>query len=407
MKILIINAIYGSRSSGRSIADIRQELTNNGHDVYIAIPNYISQPNFYQIGNDLDHKVHAIASRLFGLQSYFSKKETEKLIEYIEEVKPDIIHMQVIHGNYLNFSIIMEYVTKKKIPIVFVLDDCWYFTGKCCHYTSSKCEKWKTECHDCPRKREDNPSWFFDFSRKMYNDKKKLFSELERYAVVAVSDWLKNEASYSYLGNATILTRIYNAVDIERFRYRKESAELKELLGLKDKTIVLGVATSWREHNGLSKGLDLFIQLAELLPDSYEIVLIGQMDKSIMLPNNIMKINFVDGIEELAKYYSMADVFVQMSSEETFGKVTAEALACGTPAIVFNSTANPELIGENCGYVVENRCVQQVYDSILKIERNGKEYYSKACRKFAVQNFESKTNAKQYLELYFKLAYGV
>lgn len=406
MKVLIINAIYGSRSSGRSIADITEELQHNNHTAYVATPDKIDGAFFYQIGDRLDHKIHAVMSRLTGLQSYFSQKATKNLIQYIEKINPDIIHMQVIHGNYLNFKILMQYVAKKKIPMVFVLDDCWYFTGKCCHYTSDKCYKWKTECHNCPRKSADNPSWFFDFSRKMYRDKKKLFEKLDRYAVVAVSDWLKNQAQESYLKNATYLTKIYNAIDIDKFQYRGECAEIKEELGITSKKVVLGVATSWKDSKGLSKGISLFIELAQLLPDDFQIVLIGKMDSEIILPKNIVSVDFVDGAEELSKYYSMADVFVQMSSEETFGKVTAEALCCGTPAIVFDSTANPELIGENCGYVVENKNVQQVYEKILEIIERGKRSFFADCRKFAVQNFESKKNAMHFMKLYEKLING-
>lgn len=406
MRVLIINGIYGSRSTGRSIADIAQQLREKQHDVYIATPEATRGEGFYQIGNKFDHKVHALMSRLTGMQSYFSSKATQNLIHYIEKVNPDIIHMQVIHGNYLNFKILMEYVAKKKIPMVFVLDDCWYFTGKCCHYTSDKCYKWKTECHNCPRKSADNPSWFFDFSRKMYRDKKKLFEKLDRYAVVAVSDWLKNQAQESYLKNATYLTKIYNAIDIDKFQYRGECVAIKKELGITSKKIILGVATSWQDSKGLSKGISLFIELAHLLPDDFRIVLIGKMDSEIILPENIVSVNFVDGAEELSKYYSMADIFVQMSSEETFGKVTAEALCCGTPAIVFNATANPELIGEKCGYIVENHNIQQVYQKIMQIIEKGKENFSKDCRKFAVQNFESKKNAMQFLELYEKLLNG-
>ena len=403
MRVLIINAIYGSRSSGRSIAEIRNELQMSGHTVYVATPSVTNEPGFYRIGNKFDHKFHAFASRIIGLQGYFSYLATLQFIKYIDKINPDIIHIQVIHGNYINFKMLMEYISRKQIPVVFVLDDCWFFTGKCCHYIAAQCFKWKSQCTECPRKKDDNPSWFFDFSKKMYTDKKRLFSYLDRYAIVAVSEWLKNEAKQSFLKNASILTRIYNAIDMDKFYYRKDCIELKRKLGLEDKKIVLGVATAWDDSNGLSKGLNLFVQLAELLPDEFEIILVGKMKNIAMLPSKIRSIDFVEGTDLLAQYYSISDVFVQMSSEETFGKVTAEALACGTPCIVFDSTANPELIGEKCGFVVENKNIKQVYERILDIINNGKEYYSSSCRQFALSNFESRENARQYIELYKKL----
>ena len=406
MRILIVNTIFGRGSSGRSIADLRDNLIKSGNDVCVATPHNIQDEGFYRIGNSVDHKVHAILSRLIGMQGYFSKKATKKFINYIEECAPDIIHMQVIHGNFINFPMFMKYVSSKKIPLVIVLDDCWYFTGKCCHYTSDKCYKWKQGCYRCPRKKSDNPSWFFDFSKKMYRDKKKIFENVNNYAVVAVSDWLKGEAQQSYLVSAKYLTRIYNAIDIEQFQYIEKCNELKESLGVQGKKIILGVATSWKDSKGLSKGIKLFAELAQMLPDDFRIVLVGKMDEGITIPDNIISIDFVDGPGELAKYYSMADVFVQMSSEETFGKVTAESLCCGTPVIVFDSTANPELVGENCGFVVQNKNVQQVYEKVLEITENGKKKYSSYCRDFAVRNFESKQNADKFIELYSKLVDG-
>lgn len=406
MKVLIINAIYGSRSSGRSIMDIAEHLRQDNHTVYVAVPQKVEGEFFYQIGNRLGYKIHALLSRLTGLQAYFSKGATKKLIRYVETIQPDVIHMQVIHGNYINFKDFAKYVSKKKIPMVFVLDDCWYFTGKCCHYTSDQCYKWKSECGNCPRKKADNPSWFFDFSRKMHRDKKKIFDGMDKYAVVAVSDWLKNQAKESCLKDATYLLRIYNAIDTEKFRYREDCVALKEKLNIKDKKIVLGVASSWMDHNGLSKGLSLFERLAEMLPDDFRIVLVGTMDSAMKLSEKILSIDFVDGAEELARYYSMADVFVQMSKEETFGKVTAEALCCGTPAIVFDSTANPELIGEKCGYVVETGNIQQVYERVMDVIEKGKDFFSSSCRTFATDNFKKEENAKLFTELYKKLLNG-
>lgn len=403
MRVLIINAIYGSKSSGRSIAEIKTCLEKEQNETFIAVPQKIEGNGFYQIGGILDHKIHAVMSRITGLQGYFSISATKELIHYIDKIQPDIIHMQVVHGNYLNFGVFMKYIASKKIPIVFVLDDCWYFTGKCCHYIADHCDKWKSECHHCIRKKDDNPSWFFDFSKKMYHDKKQWFANLDKYAVVAVSEWLKKEVKQSILSNAPILTRIYNSIDIEQYQYRKNCGLIKRKLGLSDKKVILGVAAAWEDHNGLSKGINLFIDLADRLSDEYVIVLVGSMNSDTKLPENVYNVEFVDSAEEMSEYYSMADVFVQMSSEETFGKVTAEALACGTPAIVFNSTANPELIGENCGYVVENKNVEQVYEKILCVMDNGREYYTKYCRQFAVDNFDSKVNIQRYIEVYRKL----
>ena len=167
--------------------------------------------------------------------------------------------------------------------------------------------------------------------------------------------------------------------------------------------MILGVAASWQDYHGLSKGIHLFIQLAKILPDDIKIILIGRPDNSLTLPVNILSIPYVNGVKELSYYYSLADVFVQMSREETFGKVTAEALSCGTPVIVFNTTANPELVGQNCGAIVTDSDINEMFIKILKILSNGREKYSIACRMFAECNFDAKKIVEQFVQLYHDL----
>jgi glycosyltransferase involved in cell wall biosynthesis len=49
--------------------------------------------------------------------------------------------------------------------------------------------------------------------------------------------------------------------------------------------------------------------------------------------------------EDLAALYSLADLFVYPSFYEGFGMPLLEAMACGTPVIVSNVSALPEVIG--------------------------------------------------------------
>ena len=220
---------------------------------------------------------------------------------------------------------------------------------------------------------------------------------MDKYAVVAVSDWLLKEAQQSIMQNATVMRRIYNSIDMQAFCYRPSN--LRRKLGLEGAFVVLGVATLLEE----SKGLSLFIKLATIMPKYWKIVLVGGLSENVKLPDNVIAVGKTESVIELAEYYSMADAFVQMSVEETFGKVTAEALSCGTPAIVFDSTANPELIGEGCGYVVEPKNVEQVLECLQKIETNGHPAYSKDCRAFIEENMNKEKNLGAFVEVYEKL----
>ena len=50
----------------------------------------------------------------------------------------------------------------------------------------------------------------------------------------------------------------------------------------------------------------------------------------------------------------------------------AESMACGTPTIVYNSTACPELIGENTGFIINPKDFNKVMELIKKYVLTGK-----------------------------------
>lgn len=402
MKVLQINAVYGLRSTGRTTMELHKAMLEQGIESYVASTEFSNMDkNTYLIRGKLFGKIHGLLSRLTGKQAYFSPLSTRKLIRYISKTNPDIVHLRILHGNYINLKMLLKYLGKNEIATVLTLHDCWFYTGKCCHYTVQGCYKWKTACGNCPRLKKDNKSWFFDRTKTMYRDKKKLLTGISKLAVVGVSDWITNEAKLSYLAGAKIIKRIYNWLDLDTFK-PAETEALRQSLHLENKLVILGVASVWTQ----AKGFGSFLELAKAADNDMVIVLIGRISKDIALPCNIVHIEETNNVKEMVEYYSMADVFVNLSCEETFGKVTAEALACGTPAIVINSTANPELVGEGCGYVLESCDISAFMKHIQEVQQYGKAYYSEKCIDFARANFSKNERIRDYIGLYNELTAG-
>ena len=98
--------------------------------------------------------------------------------------------------------------------------------------------------------------------------------------------------------------------------------------------------------------------------------------------------------------YSDADLFINPSLEETFGLTTVEAMACGTPTIVFNATASPELTMPETGFIVEKGDIQALIKAIQIIKEKGKSSYSKACRERAKKKYDKNDRHMDYLKLY-------
>ena len=140
------------------------------------------------------------------------------------------------------------------------------------------------------------------------------------------------------------------------------------------------------------------------LPLDAVIILIGKKDKKIET-DKILTFDKITNRNKLADFYNMADVFVNLSAEDSFGLVNIEALACGTPVIVYDSTASPEIVGrdEKCGYVVNIGDKFDLLYSILKIYKNGKNKYSKNCINRVKKFYDDKNNYNEYLDLYRRL----
>ncbi len=403
MKVLQINAVYGISSTGRTVAELDEYLKKTGIESIVATTQTtINRDDIYIIGTKLERKIHAFFSRLTGKQAYFSFFATKRLLRWVKKEQPDIIHLRNLHANYIHLGLLLKYIKKHNIATVITLHDCWIFTGKCTHYTEQACYKWETGCHSCPQLKKDNKSWFFDSTKKLWEDKKEWLQAIPSLAVIGVSDWITNEGKKSFLNNASIFKRIYNWIDLKVFYPREESLLEKYNLS-KDKFLILCIGAVWTIESLKYKDL---LELSKRLDNDTRIVLAGKLSKDMILPENVISIGYISDTAELAKLYSSVDVYVHLSREDTFGKVIAEALACGTPAIVYNATACPELIGENCGYVVEKGNVLGIVDAIKHIKENGKGYYSSFCVNFAKYNFEKDTLIEEMKAIYCKLLEG-
>lgn len=402
MKVAQINAVYGILSTGRSTKEIADFLHSYGHECVCFYGEKRGQwDDVHYVGCWLDHKLHAVLNRVLGRRGYGSRLVTLGLIRKLKRFAPDVVHLQNLHGNFVNIPLLLGYLAKYNVPTVLTLHDCFFFTGGCMHYTLNGCYQWRTnECSSCKYLHKGKDYWFVNGANYDLKHKYELFSNIPRLAVIGVSDWIQNQAKQSkVLGGATIFRRIYNWVDLEVFRPMEFSVcqSVKKHLGVEGRFMILGVSSVWTEQ----KGLYDFVALAKRLPSEYVVVLVGKVPSNVDLPENIIAVPPTSNVRELAEYYSSADVFVHLSREETFGKVTAEALACGTPCVVVNSTANPELIGENCGYVIDSVSnMEDVVGLLAKIRTNGKTQYSESCRRFAVAVFDKEKNLQQHINLY-------
>lgn len=401
-KLLQINAALNKGSTGKIAEQIGVLAQAQGWEVYFAHgARYTNKTDLTPIPvvSYTTERLHALRSMIFDAHGLGSEKATKKFIERIRRIDPDIIHIHNIHGYYLNYKILFEYLSTIDKPIVWTLHDCWPITGHCAHFDSVGCNKWKSGCYKCPLTSEYPKSLFLDRSARNYKLKKSLFSSLNNVTIVPVSEWLGNIISESYL-NCHNIKVINNGVDIETFK-SLDTNELKRNLNIFNKTILLGVASSW--HN--EKGLKEFIKLSRI--PEYQVIMVGVPSKiKKNLPKEIITIERTNNQHELAEYYSLADVFVNPTYNDTFPTVNLEALACGTPIVTFRTGGSPESVTNNTGIVVEKGNFVQLVSAIETVIKKGKTHYSTNCRERAVKLYNKEDRFMEYIELYNNLIKG-
>ena len=395
MKVLHINT-FGNGSTGRIAADICRTLHENGHEGLVAFSrNRIDNDvPHYQFGSKWSVYTDGGLTRVTDRAGFYSSGPTKNLIKKIKEYDPDIIHLHNLHGYYINIELLFNYLKESGKPVVWTLHDCWPLTGHCPYFDFVGCDKWKTGCHNCPQIHEYPKSLVVDNSAQNYQKKKKLFTSLPDLHLVCVSHWLETIVKQSFLGQFPVSV-IYNGIDCNVFKPINES-NYRDQYGLKDKFIILGVASDWSPR----KGLNDFIRLSEKLSSDYQIVLVGLNKTQIKtIPEKIIGLPKTKTINELAEIYSTADIYFNASVEETFGMTTLESLACNTPVIVYNSTALPEICKPGTGFVVNKRDVNEVSKILLKIEEIREIKETNFSQNIA-KNFNLDTIFKNYIELY-------
>lgn len=369
MKYLFINSVAGFGSTGRIAADTCRELEKAGHTCVLAFARMctdVEDLNTVKIGSDLDVRFHALQSRFLDDSGFHSRRATREFLKWVKEYNPDVIWLHNIHGYYLHVEELFAYLRTCGKIIRWTLHDCWSFTGHCAYFDFVGCDCWKTECSHCPQKNSYPQSLLLDNSRENYRRKKAAFTGIPNLTLIVPSNWLRERVEQSFLVGYPIEV-VHNRVDRTVFHPMK--SDLRQKYGLEDRKIVLGVASVWDAR----KGLEDFLVLANLLDDRYRCVLIGLNAKQLKkLPNNVLGFGRTETIEELVQWYTVADVFVNPSKEETFGMTPLEASCCGTRAVVYQDTACEEIAAQFDGIAVPWGA-EHLYKAVLQLTMEGKQ----------------------------------
>ena len=402
MKIVQINTVCGKGSVGRITVDLYHVLENAKEEPLIAYGRDKAPEgmNTYKIGTKFDFYIHVLGNFFTGKNGFFSKKQTLKLIQWLEKEKPDVIHLHNIHGFYLQVELLFSYLKEHNIPVVWTFHDCYPFTGHCAYFDYAGCDKWKTECDVCKYHAEVYPyALFKDNAKWSYYVKKAAFTGHENLTIVTPSTWLSELVKQSFLKEYPVRI-IPNGIDLSVFKDKENEEKRKE----QEKKIVLGVANVWEER----KGLKFFEQLPSLLGDDYRIVLVGVDKKTkkrlekVYSKSQLELITRTENTKALAVLYAKATVFVNPTLEDNFPTTNIEALACGTPVVTFETGGSGESVTRECGRVVPKGNIMLLAEAIREMAELDPTRTAKLCRAQA-QNYEKNERYLEYRTLYHEI----
>lgn len=392
MKILHISAANSTAGAGIACVKLHEALLNENIESKILFlneqPKDIGNVSFYE--NTKLKKIKRIiltfADR-FPLK-YYSKRKPEifspglfgiDISTMVEVQNADIIHLHWINHAFVD----IKNLPKLNKPIVWTMHDCWAFTGGC-HYFSS-CENFKNDCGDCQVLNSNTHS---DLSHYVFNRKKKYYPK-SNIQYVAISSWMKEQAKLGTLLRNESIEVIPSGIDCSIYNLRNDES-LREKLKLKndDTVILIGAQHLNTPFKGVQLSIDAINRYNE---KKLKVITFG--GGKVVLSNSIHEVinfGFVSSPIEMAKLYTIADVFLCTSVAEGFGMTVAESQCCGTPAIAFEETGPSDIINHKVtGYLAKFKDVDDVVNGLsycLNTKFDKKSIAIDSEKKFSIKN---------------------
>lgn len=316
--------------------------------------------------------------------------------------KADIIHVQWAHAPTLGPAF-WRAIRHEKRPVVWTLRDMWPFTGGC-HFSGS-CEKYASGCGQCPLLGGGDETITSDdlaFKAEHYGPQS---------VFVAISDTMAEQARKSTVLSKREIYVIPNSVQMSHLR-AMDKAQARGALGLPAKKFI--IATGALNLADPRKGADVMRHLLNVYRHDKNVhwCLFGNGLAELVdpVPENCTGFGLLRDEVILNQIYSAADVFVMPSLQESFGKVTVEAMACGTPVIGFVKTPAEEIISHGqTGWLAKHGDADAVVAAIETARAMPTpllQNFGVSARATVVERYSPEAIASLYINLYESLLSG-
>jgi glycosyltransferase involved in cell wall biosynthesis len=331
MNVLIIGTTDILGGAAKVSWDIKATLEAQGDTVSMFVADKRStNPEVTLIPRS---KWRKILGFLFASEDFIA---SDWILNTDEFKKADIIHCHNIHGRYFNLGTLEKMALQK--PVVWTLHDEWAITPHCA-YTLEGTEL-KNGLYVCPSI-DTPPRILWDNTRVLLQKRNALYKKIKLH-VVTPSAWLLNRVKRTTLGTHD-LRLIPNGVNTHAFKQTDKIAARTKLGLPLEKKIALFLATAGKANTW--KGWKYTEEVITAYSDKPDVLFlnVGNLVPEANQPNVEYRLH-VNSAEELALYYSAADVLLFTSIAENFPLVILEAMSCGLPIVAFDVGGVKEVV---------------------------------------------------------------
>jgi glycosyltransferase involved in cell wall biosynthesis len=316
--------------------------------------------------------------------------------------KANIINIQLLHNAQFFSLLMLPILTRFKKRVIITVHDMFLMTGNCVHPVT--CERWKTGCGSCP----DLTLPFAikrDTTAFIWNVKKWIFKH-SKIDLIVGSQWQYDRVKSSPLLSHLPVHHIHYGID--RNYYLRDKKACRALLDIPGDVDVIAFRSVPYSRN--FKGTEYILKALENYIPKRETYLLTFEGKdglsSLREKYKFVELGWLSDTNKMAIALNAADIFLMPSIAESFGLMAVEAMACGTPSIVFEGTALPKTVNAPyCGIAVPYKDTDALTAAIklllydvayrMRLKANGLAYVQ------ANHTFEA--YGDNYLALYQKL----
>ena len=395
MNILIIGTTDILGGAAKVSWEIKQAAEKKGHTVSMFVADKRSDDAAVKVIPRQAWRKYA--GILLGTDRM---PRTDWMLSTPEYEAADIVHCHNLHGRFFNLDTLVKMSQEKKV--VWTLHDEWAITSHCAYTLEG--QKMKNGLYVCPSI-DTQPRILWDNTKKLSTDRIDAYQKAKNLHVVSPSLWLKDRVEKTPLGEHPQY-HIANGINTEAFS-GTDQAKARSKLGLPiDKKIVLFLAidaknNTWKGWKYTQAVIDHFNKNKDVIFLSVGNFVEHSDEETVIYRGHI------GSSDELALYYSAADVLLFTSIAENFPLVVLEAMSTGLPVVAFDVGGVKEVLThKKQGYIAPYQNVPLLIEGVswvLGMTALEKNKLAEAARYEIKSEYDVSHMTSAYLDLYQSL----